>query len=315
MQFFESVENRAPAGAVCSAIITDDGVQLRTVTVPLENARGTVLILGGRAEYVERYFETMRDLQARGFAVVAFDWRGQGGSQRLRPDRNRGYVRHFRDYTRDLESVLKQCVLGKLPAPLHALAHSTGGLILLNRLQTPSPFVKAVVTAALVDVNYKSWPKPVARIITKLMHYSGLGWAYLPGLRRLPFKRNEFEGNPLTSDHGRWNRDLSILEQHPELAIGGPTFSWFKGALDYIDDLNDWSAKLPTTCPVLLICADEERVVHPRAARAFADKVPGVSYIEIEDAKHEILMERSAIRKQFWSAFDAFVGLSGARSA
>ncbi len=307
MQIFETVENRAPAGAVCSAIVTDDGIQLRTLSVPLVNGRGTVVILNGRSEYIERYFETMRDLQARGFSVVAFDWRGQGGSQRLRPDRKRGYVRRFKDYSRDLDAVMKQCVIGKMPEPIFALAHSTGGLVLLNGLQSTTPFSKVVVTSPLIDLSFRGWPQLVARVITTFMHNFGLGWVYLPGMKLGIRKRNTFEGNPFSSDKTRWNRDRETMSRHPELGIGGPTFSWLNGTLSFIDVLKRWPSKKPVACPVLLVGADQEKVVHPRAAREFADRIPGVSYIEIDDAKHEILMERPAIRKQFWSAFDAFI--------
>ena len=44
--------------------------------------RGTVVVLGGRAEFIEKYFEVIGELLARDFAVAALDWRGQGGSAR-----------------------------------------------------------------------------------------------------------------------------------------------------------------------------------------------------------------------------------------
>lgn len=313
MQFFETPENRAPIGGQCRAVTTEDGIQLRLFSVAHADARGTVLLLNGRADFLERYFETLRELQSRGFSVVAFDWRGQGGSQRLRPDRNRGYVRHFRDYEKDLQAVLKHCETEQTAQPLYVLAHSTGGLVLLNHLRKPGRFAKAVITAPLIDVNYKSWPRPVARLLTKFMHFSGMGWAYLPGYAHGPFRRNQFDSNPLTSDRLRWDRDMTTLEQHPELGVGGPTYSWLKGALDFIDRINNWPPRKPIACPVLLLGAGQETVVHARAARQFAQDVAGVSYIEIADAKHEILMEKNVHRRQFWSAFDSFMSPADGR--
>ncbi len=62
------------------AIETRDGMRLRAaIWLPVGEARGTCLLMQGRAEFIEKYFETVADLLARGFAVVAFDWRGQGG--------------------------------------------------------------------------------------------------------------------------------------------------------------------------------------------------------------------------------------------
>jgi lysophospholipase len=308
MQVYETAENRAPKGGVCRAITTDDGVQLRVFVAPHDNPRGTVILLNGRADFLERYFETMRDLQARGFACVSFDWRGQGGSQRLKPERLRGFVRSFRHYERDLQAVLKQCVTGHLPGPVLALAHSTGGLVLLHHLSKPSVIQKAVVTAPLLDFVYGSWPKPLAHGLARLCVWIGFGWAYLPGRKRGPLQRHEFDGNPLTSDRVRWDRDMTTLEGHPELGVGGPTFSWLYGALRFMADLQDWPRRKPAACPVLLVAAGDEWVVDPKAARAFAEAVSGVSYLEIAGARHEILMERTAFRKQFWSAFDSFAG-------
>src|SRR5262249_62139395 len=71
--------NPAPEDVVTGAIQTPDGVNLRFARwAPPPGRKGTVLVLQGRAEFIEKYFETVRDLRARGFAVVTFDWRGQG---------------------------------------------------------------------------------------------------------------------------------------------------------------------------------------------------------------------------------------------
>ena len=49
----------------------------------------------GRAEFIEKYFETVRELRARGFAVATIDWRGQGGSERALADPRKGHVGDF----------------------------------------------------------------------------------------------------------------------------------------------------------------------------------------------------------------------------
>ena len=62
---------------------TPDGVNLRFARwTPPPGRKGTVVVLQGRTESIEKYFETVRDLRARGFAVATFDWRGQGLSDR-----------------------------------------------------------------------------------------------------------------------------------------------------------------------------------------------------------------------------------------
>ena len=57
--------------------------------------KGTVCLFQGRAEFIEKYYETVRDLRARGFAVATLDWRGQGLSQRAAARSAQGPCRQF----------------------------------------------------------------------------------------------------------------------------------------------------------------------------------------------------------------------------
>ena len=57
--------------------------------------------------------------------------------------------------------------------------------------------------------------------------------------------------------------------------------------------------------PVLIVGAGRDRIVETRTTREFARRLPHDTYVEIEDAEHEILMESDPVRAQFWSAFDS----------
>ena len=93
MALASTLDNPAPAGPIEQDIRTADGVRLRAVRwTPADAERGTVAILQGRGEFVEKYFEVATDLLARGFAVAALDWRGQGGSDRPLRNSRRGHV-------------------------------------------------------------------------------------------------------------------------------------------------------------------------------------------------------------------------------
>ena len=64
-------------------IKTPDGAELRFARwAPPAGRKGTVCVFTGRSEQIEKYFETVRDLRDRGFAVAMIDWRGQGHSSR-----------------------------------------------------------------------------------------------------------------------------------------------------------------------------------------------------------------------------------------
>lgn len=119
--------NPVPEDVVSGTIKTPDGVELRFARwAPPANRKGTVCVFTGRSEQIEKYFETVRDLRDRGFAVATFDWRGQGHSSRRLRDPRKGYVRNFADYEIDVETFVQQVVLPDCPPPFFALAHSMG---------------------------------------------------------------------------------------------------------------------------------------------------------------------------------------------
>jgi lysophospholipase len=308
-RFFETAESRAPQGAAAHVFPAADGVKLRAVTVPPSagtKTRGTVVVMNGRAEFFERYYETMRDLSRRGFHVVGFDWRGQGGSTRQLKDRNRGHVLSFRQYDSDLRAIMELLVLPSCPPPYIALAHSTGGHILLRNLLNKSWFQRAVITAPLLDFNYGRWPPWVAFLISATALAAGLGGAVIPGYRKTPFLFSPFDGNPLTSERRRWDRDARLLKEHPELGLGGPSYSWLNAALRSIKQLRSGAYRTGLTCPVLMVLAGRERIVDNRATQEFLRRTPGVASVTINTSLHEILMENDAVRAEFFAAFDSF---------
>ena len=100
-------DNPIPPGATLLSVRTADGLSLRVATwAPTARVvHGTVCLVQGRAEFIEKYFETVAELRGRGFHVVAFDWRGQGGSDRTVEDPHKGHVDDFAEYRLDLAAV------------------------------------------------------------------------------------------------------------------------------------------------------------------------------------------------------------------
>jgi lysophospholipase len=74
-----------PAIRVIDYLCASDGMRLRHgFWVCGDSAcRGTVFLLTGRSEYMEKYAEVVQELNGRGFDVYSFDWRGQGLSERI----------------------------------------------------------------------------------------------------------------------------------------------------------------------------------------------------------------------------------------
>ena len=206
-------------------------MRLRAATWrPEGRVKGTVSVLQGRAETIEKYFEVIGELLSRGFAVATFDWRGR----RLRPlpqDRRKGHVEDFVDYDCDLEAFIQDLVLPDCPAPHFALAHSTGALILLRAMRRSSlSFSRIVLTSPLLELGTMNPPLWFVRSASAALASLGLGDFYPPGAGIVRLEERSFYTNPLTGDARRFARMRAIAASRPELCIGPPTIGWLNAA-------------------------------------------------------------------------------------
>lgn len=300
-------DNPPPPGARAVTLHSTRGVELRAMVAIPKAARGTVLVVGGRGDYLERYFETMRDFAARGFATANFDLRGQGGSTRLTRNPLRGHIDSFADYDDDLETMMTQLVLPLCPQPIHVIGHSTGAAVVLRSLAAQAWFARAVLISPLLGLNYGKWPKPVVTGLLRLYTSLGLSRAFLIGQRHTPMGLADFPGNPLTSDPRRWARDSAVLAAAPQLGIGGATFGWLKAARAAMAGFEHFGPRTTLTAPVMIVAAGRDRVVSNDAIQRFVRRVPGIASLTIAESLHEILSERDSIRDQFFAVFDSFI--------
>ncbi|RUW95056.1 alpha/beta hydrolase [Mesorhizobium sp. M8A.F.Ca.ET.173.01.1.1] len=307
--FHEVKGNPRPENATGGFFTTRDGKKIRyglfaAVARPM---RGTVVLLGGRNECIEKYFETIRDLAARGFGVATLDWRGQGDSDRLIRDRQRGYVRSFRDYTADLEQFFEEIVLPDCRGPYYILAHSAGAVITL--LAAPS-MVNRVRRMVLIAPFLTLPDLPVSirtvRRVCSLFCALGLGRLYAAWGPR-PRHTLPFEVNKVTSDPQRYRRNTRIYEEYPQLALGGPTIRWLQAAAKASEAISDPDFMARIQVPLLIIAAGADQVVSTKAVEKYARSLRLGSLLMIDGAKHEILQEVDLYREQFLAAFDAFV--------
>ncbi|WP_434055401.1 MAG: alpha/beta hydrolase [Roseibium sp.] len=343
MDLIDHPDNPVPDGAKAGFVTTSDGLRIRFAhwAGTGQHRRGTVTLLQGRAEFIEKYFEVVEDLRRRGFDVVAFDWRGQGGSQRVTRSLRRGHISNFRKFRIDLRTILKEISLAHYAGPHFALAHSTGGLVLLSdtaRLRTMLD--RAVITSPLLGLPSGSHalgigdarrrflrmltsgllgkpplrasaPKTSAIVekvgypLARLMSIIGLGRLYVPGGNSKLMVL--FENNRQTSDKTRFERCKKVLDKAPELGIGSATFGWLNAAARTMMPLRKRTAGPGIKLPCLMLGAGEDRIVSTPAVEDFVSRTRSAAYVEIPGAAHEIMMERDVYRDQFWAAFDAFI--------
>jgi len=287
---------------------TADARRLRMGVFDLPGSRGTVLVLPGRTEYIEKYAPLAAEFGRRGYAAAALDWRGQGLSDRPLPARPMvGHIRRFTNYQFDLAAMTEAVAALRLPRPWYMLAHSMGGAIGLRALCEGMGVAAAVFSAPMWDILL---PPPAGRLRATVI----AGAARLVGAANLPVpgtsRRNylaetAFADNLLTSDLATWEWMRRQIALHPELALGGPSLLWLSEALLEVDRLRTMPSP---DVPCLTVVGTGEAIVDPAAIRSRMGRWPRGRLSVYEGARHEIPMETLVFRARFFDEADALFG-------
>ncbi len=302
-------ENECPEGGEAIFVMNGE-VKLRVARWPPRDdliPRGTVILAHGRTEFIEKYYEVIKDLRDRGFAVLSFDWRGQGLSTRELAEWQRGHINYYEDYLHDLDCLFSSPFTRGMPGPWVVLAHSMGGNIMLRYLHDhPDLAARAVLCAPMLGVGPPRL-RPVMRLLVSAAIRLGRG-------DEAPFiskaenpAEEEFMGNTVTSDKNRHDRTKACVAAEARLVVTGLSWHWIDASVRSINMLwqPDFMAALKT--PILLVQAGDERVVEAGAAERYAALSPACEVATIPGALHEIMMERNIYRDRFFALFDEFV--------
>ncbi|MFD2173291.1 alpha/beta hydrolase [Rhodobacter lacus] len=294
---------RGPEGGAAWWLRTSDGVRIRLGLWPKAGAKGTVFLLPGRTEYVEKYGPAAAAFAARGYAMLAVDWRGQGLADRPAHDPMQGDIVHFDDYQRDFDAVLAAATELDLPRPWVILGHSMGGAIGLRRVMEEHPFAACAFSAPMWAIGLPRLIQPIGPTVARLLRASPLATHYPPGFSRKSYVPSApFADNKLTTDAEMWAFMLTHLQAVPALALAGPSYRWVcEGILECaaLDALP--SPDLPCYCAL----GGNERIVATHWVRARMNRWPKGRLEIFEGAEHELMMESPARQARFYDACTA----------
>lgn len=272
-----------------------------------DGARGRMLVLGGRGDMIEKYLEVIHHWSERGWAVTAFDWRGQGGSGRLTDNPLCGHIENFGQWIADLEAFAAEW-RGEGEGPAVIVAHSMGGHLLLRALAEgmPPPDAAAAV-APMMGVHAGLLPMGLARLIARGMcamgHASRQAWTQKEesGWQRAARQKR------LTHDPDRYADELWWREHSRDIALGPPSWRWVAEALESTRALERGDGLERIAVPLLILAARHDRLVSTPAIRRVARRIPGARlHVYGRDAAHEILRERDHVRLDALRRIDEF---------
>ena len=301
-----TADNPVPDNHIAGFMEGRGGVKIRYALFRCRQpeAKGTVVLLQGRNECIEKYFETIADLTAQGLWVATFDWRGQGGSGRLLAEGRAGHLGRFSDYEADLSLFLEQIVLPDARLPFFIVAHSTGALVALSQApELENRIERMVLAAPFVALAGQSLSQGRITLIARLAALTGLG--------RHTFRKGEpplaFNGNVVSSDARRFARNVGIFAAHPELSVGWPTARWLDEVLRAMARVTRQEHLTRIRIPTLLLSPTADTLVPRANVGALARIFRAARLIEIDGARHELFQEADRYRAQALATIAAFI--------
>lgn len=281
-------------------IVGADGLLLCFVRFSAPGNRCVVVVSPGRGESYVKYAEVAYDLFRSGFDVLILDHRGQGRSDRMLSDDQRGHVVQFSDYVDDFAIFWQQEVLAGPWEHRFILAHSMGGAIATQFLQRYPDGCDAIALCAPMFGIIMRLPEWVVRpLLDWAEGHQRLREGYAMGTGRwhaLPFSLNV-----LTHSRERYRRNVRFFADEPRLRVGGPTYHWVREGILAGEQI--LASAVKDAFPTLVIQAEEERVVdnrmHDRYCEIRAEAghpCDGGKPLVIQGAYHEILFEKDAMR-------------------
>jgi len=282
------------------------GVRLNYAVYRSPERCGALVVVSGRTEFKEKYAELLHDLRDTGLSFYIYDHRGQGSSERLLPDGEKGHVESFSDYVRDLELFIETVVRPRQHHAVYLLAHSMGGTVSLLYASRHQHNLKGLILSSpMLSINTSPFPKVLARRISRGAVMIGKGEDYVFGLG--PYElRVPFAGNVLTGSRRRYELNRDLVAENPQLALGGPTFAWLNESFAAAEELMRLGVDLHL--PVLLLQGEDDQVVGKKEQEVFCGRLKNCRLVSLPGARHEVLMEKDEIRAQALQHIRSFIG-------
>ena len=277
----------------------ESGAVMRYAKLEHQGAnKGNILILQGFSEFIQKYFELMRDLSGAGYTVFSFDWRGQGKSTRflkkypMRPY-SMGFERDILDMKHFIEAVMPK------GEEKHVFAHSMGGHLALRFLHdNPTVFERAVLSAPMLGFKL---PASRGIILTLIRFLRLIGRDVMQASKGGAWsdKNIPLENDPRSHDKMRRLVQYVYALNTPDLRMDNASFGWVYQAIRSLNMLEGGGYLETLTTPILIGIAENEEIVDNAAIERIAERLKNAECMTLKDSRHEIFMERDEIRDVF----------------
>lgn len=258
---------------------TKDGTSIKTKIFNVgDKPKGVILISHGFGEYIDMYDPFIENLTSANYACIIFDQRGHGEDSKVA--KTQGVIPGYEYFLDDIDVI--RAKIGKLYplVPVILYGHSMGGNIVANYLinRNQNAFVGAVLETPWLRL-YKPMPKVVDGV-AKVLGSISSKFAKINKLKRHEVVR-PLKGAKTITDYPYYHNRIS--------------FRLFAGITKAGEYAIANASKI--TIPTLLICAEDDMVVCPKAIKEFGSNANANMTVKLyDDAYHAIHADLAASR-------------------
>ena len=275
-----------------------------------DEPKGTVVIVHGFSEAIDKFYETVWYFLQNGFNVWQLQQREHGRSWRSTKKPELIYIPDYRYLVEDLRyftvNVVKKAAC-TAELPLYLFAHSMGGGVSACYLEKyPDDYTKAILSSPMLEMNSGSTPSLAAAAFARAMVIAGKGQDSMPGAQ--PFSGKEDFENSCSNCLERYRHWFRIQKEHPEYQMCVPAI---RTALEFLHLTRAATSAVNTArvkASVLLFQAAHDTMVKPKGQENFIRQIGEKGrLVRMENAKHEIYLGTDEDLKKYWDEILAFL--------
>lgn len=279
---------------------------------------GALVVLPGRAGAHLYLAEFFHDLRYDGWSIYSLDHRGQGFSQRMLDNPQKGHVEEFDDYVEDLRRFMDDVVNKRPHRVVVLLGASMGATIATAYAERFLHKVDGlVVVAPYFKGNYGIFSENTALAAAGALMAVGQSPDYAPGQKDAP-DNPTFEDADWTHSRARFDIVQELNRRYPQVKLGGATVGWTWTSLHATKRVRTEAFRL--TMPILMLQAGQDTVVMADAQDAVCERARSCRKVRLPNSHHSVLAEADESRNQaiheirsFMTTVDPQGGCSSAR--
>lgn len=250
-----------------------------------DKKRGSVVLVHGYTEGIEKYRELIYYFLQDGLSVYVYDQRSHGKSEREVSDVTLVHVDNFDEYVFDLQTFI-DTVIPTSDLPLYLYAHSMGGAVAALYLEKGVEKIKKAILSSPMIAHNKP---PVSHLI--MLPFITPFALFAP--KKRVFATGEYPGYEKFEDYSGSSEQRFIAyenfkRENIEYASWAATYSWAKQSFKVPCKILKRGNVEKIKIPVLVYSAQRDDVVKNSYHLKFVRRLKYGTYRIINNAKHEI---------------------------